>query len=95
MEDTAPNGHFAWNAVLLAAVAAGCGWLVYSQFGNRTAIADGARDIGRSLKQGFGGAGSLAEGVVERVQNLTGWQRSAPIRPSKVAVDEPMAGYGA
>ena len=31
MPDAPSNGHLAWNALLLAAVAAGCGWLLYSR----------------------------------------------------------------
>jgi hypothetical protein len=31
MPDARPNGHLARNALLLAAVAAGCGWLLYSR----------------------------------------------------------------
>ena len=72
-EDAAPNGrngrngHPARNTLLLAAVAAGCGWLLYSR------------------------AGEVAEGV----QNLIGRQQPRRVVPRKMAVDEPMAGYGA
>jgi len=92
MADVVPNGRIARNALLLAAAAAGCGWLIYSWAVNKSALADGARGLGRNLKQQFDNAGEWA---VERVQNLTAAQQPPRVRPRKIAVDEPMAGYGA
>ncbi len=94
MPETAANGHVARNAMLGVLAAAGLGWLLYSLFGRLVAIADGARDLGRTLRQRLDGAGGIAGGIVERVQNLT--RGTPPQRmPKKVAVEEPMAGYGA
>jgi hypothetical protein len=46
MPDARPNGHLARNALLLAAVAAGCGWLLYSRRLNGDELAEGA--VGRA-----------------------------------------------
>jgi hypothetical protein len=81
MPEARSNGHLARNALLLAAVAAGCGcgWLLYSQ----------AETVRRRLN-----GGGLAEGAVERVRKLAARQPPHPA-PRKISVEEPMAGYGA
>ena len=95
MAHSSPNNHIAWNAVLLAAVAAGCGWLLYSRAGDRAALAEGAQNLGRNLKQRFDGVGTLAEGVAARVRRVTPGSPPPTVKPRKITVDEPMAGYGA
>lgn len=79
--DTARNGNLAWNALLIA-MATGIGGLIYFGGGK------GAFEFGRSLWQRLGGDGN----------GVGNWspQRGAGRRgPRKIAVEEPMAGYGA
>ena len=94
MPDTALNGNFVRTGLLLA-VATGFGWFLYSRTGASRVLANGARDLRRSLRQGLDDAGEIAEGLASRVRSLTGQQPARRVHRRKIAVEEPMAGYGA
>lgn len=92
MFDTAMNGHAGRNTLLLLAVAAGCGWLLYMRAGDPAAIARTARDVGRNLRGRLNGAGLLAEPALE---HFRGRRQPARVAQRRLSVSEPMAGYGA
>ena len=90
MPDTALNGNFARAGLLLGVVAAGFGWFLCSRTDASTALGKAARDLARSLRQRFDRAGELAP-----LRSLTGRPAARRVLPRKIAVEEPMAGYGA
>jgi hypothetical protein len=82
------------SGIFLLGAAAGCGWLLYTQARKSPAVADGARHLARTLRDGLTDVGELTAGAGERLRNST---RSAASRITSRAnaVLEPMAGDGA
>jgi hypothetical protein len=93
MLNSESNGRII-NSVLLLALSAGCGWLLYTQAKNTPAVADRARNLARTLRDQFENVSELTANAGERVRNST---RSVASRMTsrKNSSGEPMAGYGA
>jgi hypothetical protein len=83
MPDTLLSGNVVKKALPLALVAVGLGWLLYTQRAASAPLAKRARDLGHSLRQQLDGAMPALR------------QTPRPVVRRKLAVEEPMAGYGA
>lgn len=86
------------NSMFLIAVAAGCGWLLYTQARKSPAVADGARNLARTLRDRIDDVSELTADASDRLRASTrkvAKNAASRISARKNSGGEPMAGYGA